>query len=67
MGKEDKKVCESLTSMRTITGERRSNDRYDVRSRDCHAADAHVSYGKLTKGTSGGASNLLAHEDLELV
>ena len=53
--------------MRTIIGERRPYDRYDVRSRDCHATDAHVSYGKLSKGTSGGASNLLAQEDLELI
>ncbi len=34
--------------MRTIIGERKPNDRYDVRSRDCHATDAHVSYGKLS-------------------
>ena len=40
---EDKKVCERLTSMRTIIGERKQYDRYDVRSRDCHATDAHVS------------------------
>ena len=53
--------------MRTIIGERKLNDRYDVRSRDCHAMDAHVSYGKLSNGTSGGASNLLAQEDLELI
>ena len=53
--------------MRTIIGERRAYDRYDVRSRDCHATDAHVSYGNLSNGTSGGASNLLAQEDLELV
>ena len=39
----------------------------DVSSRDCNATDAHVSYGKLSKGTSGGASNLLAQEDLELI
>ena len=50
--------------MRTIIGERKSNDRYDVRSRDWHATDADVSYGKLFNGTSGGASNLLAQEDL---
>ena len=37
------KRCERLTSMRTIIGERRTYDRYDVRSRDCHATDAHVS------------------------
>ena len=66
MGKEVQK-CESLTLMRTIIGERKRNDRYDVRSRDCHATDAHVSYGKLSNGTSGGGSNLLAHEDLELI
>ena len=53
--------------MRTIIGERKPNDRYDVRSRDCQATDAHVSYGKLSKGTSGGASNLVSQEDLELV
>ena len=34
MGKEDQKRCERLTSMRTIIGERKPNDRYDVRSRD---------------------------------
>ena len=39
--------------MRTIIGERKPNDRYDVRSRDCHATDAHMSYGKLSNGTSG--------------
>ena len=39
--------------MRTIIGERNPYDRYDVRSRDWHAMDAHVSYGKLSKGTSG--------------
>ena len=37
------KGCERLTSMRTIIDERKPNDRYDVRSRDCHATDAHVS------------------------
>ena len=52
--------------MRTIIGKRKPNDRYDVRIRDSHATDAHMSYGKLSNGTSGGASNLLAHEDLEL-
>ena len=36
--------------MRTIIGERKPYDRYDVRSRDCHATDAHVSYGKNSKG-----------------
>ena len=29
--------------MRTIIGERKPYDRYDVRSRDFHATDAHVS------------------------
>ena len=53
--------------MRTTIGERKPNDRYDVRSRDCHAMHAHKSYEKLSNGTSGGASNLLAHEDLELI
>ena len=37
------KSCERLKSMREIIGERRPYDRYDVRSRDCHATDAHVS------------------------
>ena len=60
-------MCERLISMRTIIGERNPNDRYDVRSRDCHATDAHVNYGKLSNGTSGGASNLLAQGDLELI
>ena len=41
------------------------NDRYDVRSRDCHATDAHVSISSPME-LVGGASNLLAHEDLEL-
>ena len=53
--------------MRKIISERKPNERYDVRSRDCHATDAHVSYGKLSKGASGGASYSLAQEDLELV
>ena len=53
--------------MRTIICESKPNDRYDVRSRDCHGMDAHMSYGKLSNGTSGGAYNLLAQEDLELV
>ena len=60
-------MCERLTSMRTIIGERKPYDRYDVKSRDCHATDAHVSYGKLSNGTTGGASNFLAQEDLELI
>ena len=38
--------------MRAIIGEIKPNDRYDVRSRDCHATDAHMSYGKLSNGTS---------------
>src|SRR4051812_27875928 len=54
------------TSMRIIIGERKPNDRSYVRSRGCHATDAHASYGKLSNGTSGGASNLFAQEDLEL-
>ena len=53
--------------MRTIIGERKPYDRYDVRSRDCHAKDAHMSYGKISNGTSEGASNLLSQEDLELI
>ena len=39
--------------MRTIIGERKPYDRYDVRSRDCHATDAHVSYGKLSRELVG--------------
>ena len=62
-----KKGCESLTSMRTTIGKKKPYDRYDVRNRDCHATDAHVRYGKLSNGTSGDASNLLAQEYLELV
>ena len=61
------KRCERFTSMRTIIGERKPNDRYDVRSRDCHATDAQMRYGKLSNGTSGGASNMLAQEDLEII
>ena len=41
---DEVKKCERLTSMRTIIGERKPNDRYDVRSRDCHATDAQMSY-----------------------
>ena len=41
---EEVKKCERLTSMRTIIGERKPNDRYDVRSWDCHAMDAQISY-----------------------
>ena len=40
---EEDKRCERLTSMRTIIGERRPYDGYDVRSRDFHTTDAHVS------------------------
>ena len=53
--------------MKTSIGERNPTDRYDVRSRDCHATDAHMSYGKLSNGTSGGASKLISQEDLELI
>ena len=45
--------------MKKIIGERNPNDIYDVRSRDCHATDAHISYGKLSNQTSGGASTFL--------
>ena len=37
------KGVKSLPSRRTIIGERKPNDRYDVRSRDSHATDAHMS------------------------
>ena len=53
--------------MRTTIGGRKPNDRYDVRSRDCHVTDVHMSEGELSNGTSGGASNLFSHEDLELI
>ena len=66
-GEGSKKVLKGLTSMSKITGERKPNDRYDVRTRDCHATHAHMSYGKLSNGTSGGASNFLAQEGLELI
>ena len=39
--------------MRTIIGERKPNDRYYVRNRDCHAMDAHMSYDKLSNGKVG--------------
>ena len=42
-GGKEVKQCERLTSMRAIIGERKPNDRYDVRSRDCHATDARMS------------------------
>ena len=54
--------------MRTILGERKPRDRYGVRSSDCHATDAQkgsTNVTKISKGTSGGASNLFAYEDLE--
>ena len=66
-GEGSQKGVKGLKSMRTIIGERKPNDRYDVRSRDCHAKSAHMSYGELSNGTCGGASNLLAQEDLELI
>ena len=53
--------------MRRIIIERKPNERYDVRSRDCHATDSHMSYAKFSNGSSGGASNLLDQEDLELI
>ena len=39
-GEGRQKVVKGLTSMRTIIGERKPNDIYDVRSRDFHAMDA---------------------------
>ena len=53
-GGRRRKGCARLKSIRTIIGKRKPNDRYDVRSRDFHAKDAHGSYGKLSNGTSGG-------------
>ena len=46
---------------------RKSYNRSYARSSDCHATDAHraICIWKLSNGTSGGASNLVAHEDLE--
>ena len=46
---------------------RKSYNRSYARSSDWHATDAHraISIWKLSNGTSGGASNLVAHEDLE--
>ena len=41
-GEGRQKRGEKLTSTRTIIGDIKPNDRYDVRSRDCHATDAHV-------------------------
>ena len=48
-------------------GKRKSYNRIYARSRDCYTTDAHraISVQKLSNGTSGGASNLLAHKDLE--
>ena len=61
------KKGESLTSTRLINGLWRcpSIDA-NVRSRDCHAADAlrAISVWNLKLKLSGCASNLLAHEDL---
>ena len=42
-GEVRQKGVKGLKLMRTIVGERKPNDRYDVRSRDCHATDAHMS------------------------
>ena len=54
--------------MKTILGKRKPKDRYGARSSDCHSTDAQkgvTNVRKLSKETSGGASNLFAHEDLE--
>ena len=54
--------------MRTILGEGKPKDRYGARSSDCHATNEHkgaTNVRKLSRRTSGGASNLFAHEDLE--
>ena len=56
------KRCERLTSRRTIIGEMKPYDRYDVRSRDCHATDAHMSYSKLSNGTSGAHPTCLINK-----
>ena len=53
--------------MGTTLDEGKPNGRYGVRSRDCHATDAHRAmsiWGALQWNL--GASNLLAQEDLEL-
>ena len=46
---------------------RKYYNRSYAKSSDCHATDAHraICIWKLSNGTSGGASNLVAHEDLE--
>ena len=46
---------------------RKSYNRNYARSSDCHATDAQrvISVWKLSNGTSGGASHLVAHEDVE--
>ena len=46
---------------------RKSYNQNYARSSDCHAIYAHraISIWKLSNGTSGGAFNLVAHEDLE--
>ena len=46
---------------------RKSYNRSYARSSDCHTTDAHraICIWKLSNGTSGGASNSVAHEDLE--
>ena len=54
--------------MRTIFGKRKPKHRYGVRSSDCHETNAQkgaTNVRKLSKGTSGGPSNLFAHDDLE--
>ena len=45
MWRRKTKRCEILTLMRTIIGERKPNDRYDVKSRDWHATYAQMIYG----------------------
>ena len=51
-----------------VQDKRKSRSWHCKRSGDCHATDTHraISVWKLSNGTSGGATNSLAHEDLEL-
>ena len=57
----------SYTSKKWSLDKRKSYNRSYARSSDCHTTDAHraICIWKLSNGTSGGASNSVAHEDLE--
>ena len=57
----------AYTAKKWSLDKRKSYNRSYARSSDCHTTDAHraICIWKLSNGTSGGASNSVAHEDLE--